>query len=151
MTQISASPPADIPRPLNQPSDTVFAIDPTTQTRLNIAPTEYPHNAVLSAFMDSAPYDHTPKVFVTNATRGDQPLMSEQGLDLISGVVTMDDITVTTGPSLTSSATATSLFRCRALLDTGSPQSFIHRSAFEQMVATAAADETYVRSTPLRS
>ena len=63
----------------------------------------------------------------------------------------MDDVTFTTLPSLTSGASATSQFRCRALLDTGSPQSFIHQGAFEQMVATGAADKFYVRSTPPRS
>ena len=150
-------PSSDIPLPdtappLNQPGYTVFEIDPTTRTRLNTVPiTEYPHNAVLSAFLDSTPDDHTPEVPLTNVTRGDQPLMSEQGPDLIGGVVTMDDVTFTTLPSLTSGASATSPFRCRALLDTGSPQSFIHQGAFEQMVATGAADESYVRSTPPRS
>ena len=63
----------------------------------------------------------------------------------------MDDVTFTTLPSLTSGASATSQFRCRALSDTRSAQSFIHQVAFEQMVATGAADESYVRSTPPRS
>ena len=64
--QISDFPPADNARPLNQPSDTVFEIDPTTQTRLNTAPiTEYPHDAALSAFLDSAPDDHTPEILLT--------------------------------------------------------------------------------------
>ena len=150
--QISDSPPADNPHPLNQPGNTVFEIDPTTQTRLNTASiTEYPHDAALSAFVDSAPDDYTPEVLLTNATRGDKPFISEHCPDLISGVVTMDDVTFTTLPSLTSGASATSQFRCRALLDTASPQSFIHQGAFEQMVATGAADESYVRSTPPRS
>ena len=63
----------------------------------------------------------------------------------------MDDVTFTTLPSLTSGASATSQFPCRALLDTGSPQSFKHQGAFEQMVVTGAADESYVRSTTPRS
>ena len=63
----------------------------------------------------------------------------------------MDNVTFTTLPSLTSGASATPQFRCRALLDTGSPQSFIHQGAFEQMVATGATDESYARSTPPRS
>ena len=148
----SDTPLPDIAPPLNQPGDTVFEIDPTTRTRLHIVPiTEYPHNAVISAFMDSAPDGHTPEVLLTNATRGDQPLISEQGPDLISGGVTMGDVTFTTLPSLTSGESTTSQFRCRALLDTGSPQSFIHQGAFEQMVTTGAADESYVRSAPPRS
>ena len=113
--------------------------------------TEPPHNAILSALMDSVPGDHAPEVLSTNTARTDKPLISEQGPDLISGVVTMNDATFTTLPSLTSGAWATSQFPCRALLDTGSPQSFIHQGAFEQMVATGAADESYVRSTTPRS
>ena len=131
MPQISDSTQADIARPLNQLSNTVFEIDPTTRTRLNTALiTECPHHAALSAFMDSAPDDHAPEVLLTNATRGDKPLISEQGPDLISGVVTMDDVTFTTLPSLTSGAPATSQFRCHSLLDTGSPKSFIHQARY---------------------
>ena len=118
----SDTPLPDITHPLtlNRPGDTVFEVDPITRTRLNKAPsTEYPHNAVLSTFMDSAPDDHTPEVLLTNDTHCDQPLMSEQGPDLISGVVTMDDVTFTTLPSLTSDAAAISQFRCRALSDRG--------------------------------
>ena len=150
--QISNSPPADIARPLNHPSDTVFEVDPTTRTRLNTASiTEHPHNAILSAFMDSAPDDRAPEVLLTNATRGGKPFISEQGPDLISVVVTMDDVTFMTLSSLTSGASATSHFRCHALLDAGFPQSFLHQSAFEQMVTTGAPAESYVRSIPPRS
>ena len=117
-----------------------------------MAPVTVPlHNTILSALMDSVPDDHAPEVLLTNTTRTDKPFVSEQGLDLISGVVTMDDATFTTLPSLTSGAWATSQFPCRALLDTGSPQSFIHQGAFGQMVATGTADESYVRSTTPRS
>ena len=101
--------------------------------------------------MDSVPDDHAPEVLLTNTTRTDEPFISEQGPDLINGVVTMDDATFTALPSLASGALATSQFPCRAFLDSGSPQSFIHQGAFEQMVATGANDESYVRSTTPRS
>ena len=58
----------------------------------------------------------------------------------------MDDATFTTLLSLHSGVSATSRFNCRALLDTGSPQSFIHQGAFDQMVALGAADVPCVRS-----
>ena len=149
--QIYDPPPANTVLPLNHPNDIVFEVDPTTRARLNAVPiTEHPRSAILSAFMDPAPDDHAPEVLLTNTTRADKPFISEQSPDLISGVVTMDDVTFTTLPSLTSGASTTSQFHCRALLDTGSPQSFIHQGAFEQMVATGAADESYVRSTPPR-
>ena len=63
----------------------------------------------------------------------------------------MDDATFTTLLSLHSGVSATSRFNCRALLDTGSPQSFIHQGAFDQMVALGAADASCVRSTTPRT
>ena len=83
--------------------------------------------------------------------RIDAPLIPEEGPDLISGVVTMDDATFTTLLSLHSGISTTSRFNCRALLDTGSPQSFIRQGAFDQMVATGAADASCVRSTTPRT
>ena len=152
MPRDSDSLPPDTARPMHHPSDTVFEVDAITRTRLNTAPiTEHPHNAILSAITDSVPDDHAPEGFLATAPRSDKPFTSEQGPDLISGVVTMDDVTFTTLPSLTSGAPATSQFRYRALLDTGSPQSFIQQGAFEQMVATGAADESCVRSTTPKS
>ena len=83
--------------------------------------------------------------------RVDAPLIPEQGPDLISGVVTMDDTMFTTLLSLHSGVFTTSRLNCRALLDTGSPQSFIHKRAFDQMVATGAADASWVRPTTVRT
>ena len=152
MPQIPDSLPSETASPANHPSDTVFEVDPITRNRLNTASVaEDPHNAIISALIDSVPNDHAPEVLLTNATLTDKALTSEQGPDLISGVVTIDDVTFTTLPALTSGASATSPFPCHALLDTGSPQSFIHQGAFEQMVATSAADESYVRSATPRS
>ena len=144
--------PLDTARLVNHPSDTVFEVDPATRTRLNTAPIgEDPHNAILSALIDSVPDDHAPEVLLTYSPHIDKALIPEQGPDLVSGTVTIDDDTFTTLPSQTSGASAISPFRCRALLDTGSPQSFIHEGAFDQMVATGAADESYVRATTPRS
>ena len=57
--------------------------------------------------------------WLTNNT--DEPLISEKGPDLTSGVATIDAVTFTTLLSLTSGASSVSRFCCRALLDTGSP------------------------------
>ena len=139
-------------RPVNHPSDMVFEVDPATRTRLNTTRVgEGPHNAILSALIDSVPDDHALEVLSTYGSHTNKALIPEQGPDLVSGTVTVDDDTFTTLPSLPSGASATSPFHCRALLDTGSPQSFIHQGAFDQMVATGAADESYVRATTPRS
>ena len=144
--------PPDTASPVDHPSGTVFEVDPATITRLNTAPVgEDPHNAILSALIDLVPDDHAPEELWTYGSHTDKALIPEQGPDLISGIVTIDDNTFTTLPLLTSGTSATYPFRCHALLDTGSPQSFIHQDAFDQMVATGAVDESYVRSTTPRS
>ena len=128
--------------------DTVFEVDPVTHLRLETDP--LPANtqsAMLFASTASVPDDHAPEVLLAQEQRFDAPLIPEQGPDLIGGVVTMDDATFTTLLSLHSGVSATTRFNCRALLDTGSPQSFIHQGAFDQMVALGAADASCVRST----
>ena len=152
----------DIPAPLSNPTpktpvhcaagDTVFEVDPVTHLRLETNP--LPANtqsAMLFAFTASVPDDHASEVRSVQEQRIDAPLIPKQGPDLIGGVVTMDDATFTTLLSLHSGVSATSRFNCRALLDTGSPQSFIHQGAFDQMVASGAADASCVRSTTPRT
>ena len=132
--------------------DTVFEVDPVTHLRLETDP--LPANtqsAMLLAHTGSVPDDHAPEVLLAQEQRPDAPLIPEQGPDLIGGIVTMDDATFTTLLSLHSGISATSRFNCRALLDTGSPQSFIHQGAFDQMVALGAADASCVRSTTPRT
>ena len=63
----------------------------------------------------------------------------------------MDYATFTTSSVLHSGVSVTSRFDCRALLDTGSPQSFIHQGAFDQMVAMGAADTSCIRFTTSRT
>ena len=152
----------DIPVPLSNSTpeipvhcaagDTVFEVDPVTHLRLvtNPLPANTP-STILFAFTASVPGDHAPEVLLAQEQRIDAPLIPEQGPDLIGGVVTMDDATFTTLLSLHSGVSATSRFNCRALLDTGSPQSFIHQGAFDQMVASGAADASCVRSTTPRT
>ena len=132
--------------------DTVFEVDPVTHLRFETDP--LPANtqsAMLFAHTGSVPDDHAPEVLLAHEQRSDAPLIPEQGPDLIGGIVTMDDATFTTLLSLHSGVSATSRFNCRALLDTGSPQSFIHQGAFDQMVALGAADASCVRSTTPRT
>ena len=111
--------------------DKVFEVDPITHVRLDRFPPNAPTLvAQLSAFTDSMADNHAPEVHAPHVTT---PLLPEQGLVLVSGVVAMDDATFTTLLPLSSRASATSRFNYRALLDTGSPQSFIRQGAFDQM------------------
>ena len=101
-------------------------VDPVAQIRLHTAP-----NAAL------CPDGHTldfrrfgarrlrHRGNFPRTKRIDAPLLAEQGLDWISGAVTMDGATFTTFLALARGASVMSWFNCRALLDTGSLQSFI--------------------------
>ena len=152
----SIAPPDDpapeAPVPRDATGDTVFEVDPITHLRLDT--TQLPANAqtaALSAFTESVPDDHAPEVRLAQEQRADAPLLPEQGADMIGGIVTMDDATFTTLLTLHSGVSATSRFDCRALLDTGSPQSFIHQGAFDQIVAMGVADASCIRSTTPRT
>ena len=150
------NPAPETPVTRDDTGDTVFEVDPVTYLRLDTdldtdPPSANTQTATLSAFTDSVPDDHAPEVLLAQEQRIDAPLIPEQGPDLITGVVTMDDATFTTLLSLHSGVSTTSRFNWRALLDTGSPQSFIHQGAFDQMVATDAADASCVRSTTPRT
>ena len=126
------NPAPETPVPRDDTGDTVFELDPVTHLRLDTdPPSANTQMTALSAFTYSVPDDHTPEVLLAQEQRIDAPLIPEQGPDLISGVVTMDDATFTTLLSLHSGVSTTSRFNCRALLDTGSPQSFIHQGAFD--------------------
>ena len=113
------NPAPETPVPRDNTGDTVFEVDPIAHLRLDTTP--LPANAqttALSAFTDSVPDDHAPEVVLAHDQRDDVPLMPEQGLDLIGGIVTMNDATFTTLLTLHSGVSATSRFDCRAILDT---------------------------------
>ena len=59
----------------------------------------------------------------------------------------MDDATSTTKLPLSNGVFATSHLSWCTLLNTGSPQSFVHRNVFNQMVATEVTDALCVRCT----
>ena len=145
-------PTPETPVPRDDTGDTVFEVDPVPHLRLDTdPPCADTQMTALSAYTYSVPDDHAPEVLLAQGPRIDAPLIPEQGPDLISGVVAMDDATFTTLVSLHGGVSTTSRFNCRALLDTGSPQSFIHEGAFDQMVTTGAADASCVRSTTPRT
>ena len=119
-------PAPETPVPRDDIGDTVFEVDPVTHLRLDTdTPSANTQTATLSAFTDSVPDDHAPEVLLAQDQRIGAPLIPEQGPDLIGGLVTMDEATFTTLLSLNSGVSTTSRLNCRALLDTGSLQSFI--------------------------
>lgn len=85
--------------------DTVFEAVLITYLCLDKALLIIPtHAAQLSAFNDSVPDYHAPEVLLAFAPCVITPLIPEQGPDLVSGILTMDDPTFTTLLSLSSEA-----------------------------------------------
>ena len=119
--------------------------DPATHIHLDTPRNRvYTNTATLSAFTDSVPDDYAPKVHLAHTQRVDAPLSPAQGSNLIIGVVTMDDPMLTILLALARGVPTTSLFNCRALVDTGSPQPLFHQGASDQMIATGASAVSYV-------
>ena len=83
--------------------------------------------------------DHSPDVLVVAScaapTPADTPSLPEHGPDLVGGTITLDDASFTTKITVHSGTTASTVFGCVALLDTGFPQTFISRDVLEQMLA----------------
>ena len=69
---------------------------------------------------------------------------------MVPGIVSMDHSTFTTKIKIHSGLTSAQ-FGCVALLDTGSPQSFITRNAWEHMVRSGMATTVCETHTPPRS
>ena len=75
---------------------------------------------------------------------------AEQGPCLVPGIVSMGYSTFTTKTKIYSGL-ASAHFGCVAPLDTGTPQSFITRNAWEHMVRSGAATTICETQTPTRS
>ena len=100
-----------------------FEVDPVTHIRPDTAPnTAYAQTATLSTLTDAVPDDYATEVRLAYTKRVDAPPLPEQGPDLVSDAVTLDDATFTTQLSLASGVSVTFRFNNHALLDTESPQ-----------------------------
>ena len=76
------------------------------------------------------------------------PVLAEQGPRLVASVVTMDDFSFTIEIKVHSGPAAVQL-GCVALLDTGSPQTFINTHALDNMKRAGATSAICERHTPL--
>ena len=82
-------------------------------------------------------------------THGDP--LPEFGPDLTSGVVSIDDASFTTRVGLHSGSCAIRQLMALAPPDSGSPQTFISASCWQEMLRTGAADDRCVSSVPPRT
>ena len=134
--------------------DCIFEVDPSTRQKL--CPEDTSAAASSSGYPVSLPHvpsDHGGDVVaVMCAAYSDQhsPLLAEQGHCLVAGVATMDDSSFTTKVKIHSRTVAVQL-GCIALLDTGSPKTFINTHSLESMKRAGAVSAICERHTPLRS
>lgn len=100
------------------------------------------------------PQDHSDDVLaVMSADRHPgllPPMPSEQGPCLVAGITPVDDAPLTTKIMIHSGPAAVQL-SCIALLDAGSPNTFINSHALESMKIEGAASVVYEYRTPSRS
>ena len=132
--------------------DGIFGVDPSTRQRL--CPEDTSAAASPSGYLASVPNvpsDHSGDVLaaISVAESGQHPhLLAEQGPCLVAGVVTMDDFSFTIEIKVHSGPAAVQL-GCVAVLDTGSPQTFINTPALDNMKRAGATSAICERHTPL--
>lgn len=135
-------------------SDTVYEINHiihfcllTTSTTLTSTRTSH------ATSVTPTPADYAPDgLLLINASHLAEHPLPEQDLDLVSGVIPQQskiDHSLVAPPVRILPCPAYTAARYW-ILDTGSPQSFIHQGAFDKIVASCAADHSCVRSTSPR-
>ncbi|CAB1107122.1 unnamed protein product [Ectocarpus sp. CCAP 1310/34] len=127
----------DTQQPINPPSES--RSQPTDINALwpSDAPSDY-DNDILHVAAANFHVDNHPKV------------LAEHGPGLVDGIVTVDDASQSTKVRI-HSGSATSGYRCGALLDSGSPATFVNRNALGNMRATGCATQDCVATNNTRS
>ena len=131
-------------RAANPDAGRIFEIHPDTNKAMAPPPTS------TSVWPADTPQDHGPSVMAISAPTDNRRYLPEQGPSLVDGVVTMDDASHTTRVRL-HSGIATVGYHCGALLDSGSPASFITSNALGTMLASGAVSEQFIIISNIRS
>ena len=108
-------------------------------------PTEF------STCFSDAPADSTPEVLAVTPGAVPSLALSEHGPCLVDGIITLDDASFTTKIAVHSGANAVARYGCVALLDNGSPQTFIRRDVLDRMLSVGAASVACERNCAPRS
>ena len=93
----------------------------------------------LSTWFSDAPADKSPEVLAVAAGVSLFLALAEHDLCLFGGIMMPDDASFTTKITVHSGATALARFCCVALLDTGSPQTFIRRDMLDSIFLVGGA------------
>ena len=92
-----------------------------------------------STLFSDAPADQSQDVLQIASGVGPGLALPEHGPCLVGGTVTLDDVSFITKIAIHSGGDAMAPYSCVALLDTGSPQTFIRRDVFDRMLSVGAA------------
>ena len=87
-----------------------------------------------STLFSDAPADQSQDVLQIASGVGPGLALPEHGPCLVGGTVTLDDVSFTTKIAIHSGGDAMAPYSCVALLDTGSPQTFIRRDVLDRML-----------------
>ena len=119
--------------------------NPATPTRLRVSARACPGPpSEFSTHFSDAPADHSPDVLAVAScaasTLADTPSLLKHGPGLVGGTIALDNAFFTSQITVHSGTTASTVFVCVALLDTGSPQTLICRDVLEHMLLAAAVN-----------
>ena len=98
-----------------------------------------------SAYFSGAPADQIPEVLAIASRGASDRALPVHGPCLVGGTVTPDDVSFTAEIAIYSGGDAIAPYRCTALLDTGSPQTFIRRGVLDCMLSVGAASSACER------
>ena len=104
-----------------------------------------------STCFSDAPADSSPEVLAVTPGAVPSLALPENGPCLVDGIITLDDASFTTKIAVHSGANALAPYGCVALLDTGSPQTFIIRDVLDSMLSVGVASVACERKCAPRS
>ena len=93
-----------------------------------------PRSSEVSTYLSDAPADRSQEGLKIASGVSPGLSLSEQGFCFVGGTVTLDDVSFTTKSAIHRGVGAITPYRCVALLDTGSPQTFIRRDVLDRMI-----------------
>ena len=102
-----------------------------------------------STYFSDAPADQSQEDL--EVACGVSPGLALSEHSLVGGTVTLDDVSFTTKIAIHSGGDAIAPYRCVAILDTGSPQTFIRRDVLNRMLLVGAASAACERPCSPRS
>ena len=104
-----------------------------------------------SAYFSDAPVNQSPEVLTIDSRCASNRALREHGPCLVGGTVTLDDVSFTTETAIHSGGDAIAPYRCTALLDTGSPKTFIRHDVLDRMLSVGTTSSACERPSSSRS